>query len=66
MEAALVQAEVNRLYLTWGLVEVSGLEIDGAQATPAALAERGPEDLFREALTAVKAETGLSGAERKN
>lgn len=66
MEAALVQAEVDRLYLMWGLVEVSGLELDGAAATPAALAEAGPEDLFREALAAVKAETGLSGAERKN
>ena len=66
MEAALVQAEVDRLYLKWGLMEVSGLEVDGAPATPAVLADSGPEDLFREALAAVKAETGLSGAERKN
>ena len=66
MDATLVQVEVNRLYLLWGLVEVSGLDIDGAAATPAALAESGPEDLFREALAAVKAETGLSGEERKN
>jgi len=66
MEAALVQAEVDRLYLVWGLVEVSGLALDGAAATPAALAESGPEDLFREALAAVKAETGLSVVERKN
>ncbi|MFY9725828.1 MAG: hypothetical protein WB579_12775 [Bryobacteraceae bacterium] len=66
MEAALVQAEADRLYLMWGLVEVSGLEVDGAEATPAVLAECGPEGLFREALAAVKAETGLSGAERKN
>ncbi len=66
MEAALVQAEVDRLYLMWGLVEISGLEVDGAAATPAVLAESGPEDVFREALAAVKAETGLSWAERKN
>jgi hypothetical protein len=66
MDSALVQIEVNRLYLMWGLVEVAGLEVDGVAATPAALAESGPEDLFREALAAVKAETGLSGAERKN
>jgi hypothetical protein len=66
MDATLVQVEVNRLYLMWGLVEVAGLEMDGAAATPAALAASGPEDLFREALAAVKAETGLSGEERKN
>ena len=66
MDSALVKAEVDRLYLIWGLVGVSGLELDGAAATPAGLAESGPEDLFREALAAVKAETGLSGAERKN
>jgi ABC-type enterobactin transport system permease subunit len=66
MDSTLVQVEVNRLYLMWGLVGVTGLEVDGAAATPAALAESGPEDLFREALAAVKAETGLNGAERKN
>ena len=66
MEAALVQAEVDRLYLTWGLTEISGLELDGATATPATLVEHGPENLFREALAAVKAETGLSETERKN
>jgi len=66
MDSTLVQAETNRLYLIWGLVEVSGLEVDGAAATPAVLAERGPESLFQEALAAVKAETGLSRTERKN
>ena len=66
MDSTLIQVEVNRLYLMWGLIEVAGLEVDGAAATPASLAESGPEDLFREALAAVKAETGLSGAERKN
>lgn len=66
MDSALVQVEVDRLYLMWGLVEVCGLEVDGTVATPAALAESGPENLFREAVAAVKAETGLSGTERKN
>ncbi len=66
MDAALLQAEIDRLYLTWGLRGVSGLQLDGAEATPETLAEAGPEDLFREALAAVRAETGLSGAERKN
>jgi hypothetical protein len=66
MDAALLQVEIDRLYLTWGLRAVSGLELDGVEATPELLAEAGPEDLFQEALTAVRAETGLNGAERKN
>ncbi|SPE39709.1 conserved hypothetical protein [Candidatus Sulfopaludibacter sp. SbA3] len=66
MEAALVRAEVDRLLLTWGLRAVTGLAIDGAAATPELLAEAGPEDLLREALSAVRAETGLNRAERKN
>ena len=66
MDAALLQAEIDRLYLTWGLREVSGLELDGSVATPESLAEAGPEDLFREALAAVRSETGLTEEERKN
>jgi hypothetical protein len=66
MDAALLQTEIDRLFLTWGLRAVAGLELDGVDATPELLAEAGPEDLFREALAAVRAETGLTGAERKN
>ncbi len=66
MDAALLEAEINRLYLTWGLQSVSGLTLDGADATPDLLAERGPEDLFREALAAVRTQAGLTEAERKN
>lgn len=66
MDAALLQAEIDRLYVAWGLRSVSGLELDGQPATVDALLESGPEELFREALSAVRAETGLSGAERKN
>lgn len=66
MDGALLEAEINRLYLTWGLRAVSGLTLDGMDATPALLAESGPEDLFREALAAVRTQTGLTEAERKN
>jgi hypothetical protein len=45
---------------------LTGLEIDGVQATPDLLATAGPEELFREAVAAVKAECGLSETERKN
>jgi hypothetical protein len=40
--------------------------LDGSEASPQSLAEAGPEELFREALEAVRAETGLNEAERKN
>jgi len=66
MEAALLAKEIDRTYLLWGLKEVSGLELDGAPATPELLAASGPEELFREALDAVKSQCGLSEAERKN
>jgi hypothetical protein len=66
MDAALLEVEIERLYVKWGLREVTGLEVDGSAATPESLAESGPEDLFREALAAVRAAAGLSDAERKN
>jgi hypothetical protein len=66
MDGRVLRAEVDRLYLTWGLQGISGLEIDGKPATGESLLERGPEDLCREALAAVRAQTGLDEAERKN
>ncbi len=66
MDSALLQAEIDRLYVVWGLREVSGLTVDGAMATPELLAKAGPEALFREALAAVRREIGLSEPERKN
>jgi hypothetical protein len=66
MEAALLASELERLYLLWGLKEVTGLTLDGSAATPESLATNGPEELFREAVAAVKAQCGLSEAERKN
>lgn len=66
MESSLLAAEIDRLYLSWGLEAVSGLEIDGAPATPESLIAAGPEDLFREALEAIRARCGLNEAERKN
>ncbi len=66
MDAALLQAEIDRLFLKWGLVAVAGLELDGSNATPESLAEAGPEELFREALAAVRTQAGLTDEERKN
>jgi hypothetical protein len=66
MDAALLRVEMDRLYVTWGLRSISGLELDGREATPQSLTEAGPENLFREAAAAVRAQTGLTAAERKN
>src|SRR6266478_2971652 len=63
IDAALLTSEIDRLYVLWGLHEVRGLELDGAQATPESLAAIGPEELFREALAAVKAECDLMDKE---
>lgn len=66
MEASLLGAELDKLYLAWGLAEVRGLALDGEAATPESLVERGPEALVHEALAAIKAECGLTETERKN
>jgi hypothetical protein len=57
---------MDRLYITWGVEEIRGLELDEGPATVEALIDRGPEELFVEALAAVRAECGLSENERKN
>ncbi len=66
MEASLLGAEIDRLYLRWGIEEIRGLEIDGAAASVDSLVDSGPEELFFEALGAVKAACGLDENERKN
>ena len=66
MEASLLGGEIDRLYILWGLEDVRGLELDGVAATPESLIDRGPEELFHEALEAVRAECSLGENERKN
>ena len=66
MDAKLLEAEIERTYVAWGIAEVRGLRIDGEVAGTELLIRRGPEALFREALAAVRRETGLSETERKN
>jgi hypothetical protein len=66
MDAGLLRAEIDRLFLKWGLRGVAGLQVDGVEATPDLLADAGPEDLACEALAAVRAQAGLTEAERKN
>ena len=66
LEAAVLAAEIDRVYLEWGLEEIRGLEIDGEAATPAALIEKGPMELAREILVRIRSECGLSEEQRKN
>ncbi len=66
MDASLLAAEIDRLYVEWGVVEIRGIEFNEQAADVRGLLETGPEELFREALAAVKSESGLSETERKN
>ena len=65
-EAAVLAAEIDRVYLGWGLEEIAGLTIDDEPATPESLIDKGPMDLAREILSRIKRECGLSEDERKN
>ena len=66
IEAGILMQEVDALYLRWGLVTLEGLRIDGEPATVDQLLDRGPEELTREIIQAIKEQCGLSEAERKN
>src|SRR5438128_21337 len=66
LEAILLSGQIDRVYVLWALQGLDGLELDGSPATPETLAAFGPEELFREALAAIKAECGLTEDERKN
>lgn len=66
VEAGILAQEVDAMYLAWGLVSIAGLTIDGESATGERLLERGPDELTREIVSAIKAQCGLSDAERKN
>jgi len=66
IEASLLAQEVQRLYLEWGLQQISGLQIDGREVDTQLLISDGPEDLSNEIVAAIRAECGLNPEERKN
>jgi hypothetical protein len=66
IEASLLGAEIDELYLRWGLTAIHGLDIDGRAANVDSLIAAGPEPLCREIITAVKRECSLTEEERKN
>ncbi len=66
IEANILAQEIDSMYLQWGLVRIEGLVIDGEVATADRLLEKGPEDLAREVVGAIREQCGLSETERKN
>ena len=66
LEASITSAEIESVYVIWGITKVEGLTIDGVEATSDLLVERGSEDLVREAATLIRSQLGLSEDERKN
>jgi hypothetical protein len=66
LQASLTAAAIDELYLSWGLVSIEGLELDGRVASPESLALCGPEALCREIIAAIKRECALTEEERKN
>jgi len=66
LESSIASAEIEALYVVWGIAKIENLTIDGLDATPELLVSRGPEDLVREAATLVRSQLGLNENERKN
>jgi len=66
IEANILAQEIDAMYLQWGLARIDGLVIDGQAATASQLLEKGPEELTREIVGAIKDQCGLSETERKN
>jgi len=66
LEAAALAAESDRALLDWGLLELTGLRIDGEAATVRSLIEHGPEELCREIAAWIRRECRLTDDERKN
>ncbi|MCC6585585.1 MAG: hypothetical protein IT168_02600 [Bryobacterales bacterium] len=66
LEVGIIENEINRAYLEWGVTGIDGLMIDGEAATVETVIHHGPERLTGEMLAAVRAELSLSEEERKN
>ena len=64
--AAVQGGRIEQIYIEWGLQRVSGLRIDGEDATAESLMDRGPEALCREIAAEIRRECALSDEERKN
>lgn len=66
IEAALTAAEIDAIYLGWGLASIDGLTLDGEYPSRDEVIAKAPDAFVREVVDRIKAECGLSGEERKN
>ena len=66
LEGAVLQGEIDRAYLEWGLMAIEGLAIDGEAATAESVISKGPLGLALEMLGHIRSECGLTEQERKN
>ncbi len=66
IEAGILTQAVDEMYVRWALVAVDGLIIDGEAVTAELLLDKGPEELTREVVSAIKEQCGLSESQRKN
>ena len=66
LQAALGDLLSRRLFVEWGLAQIDGLTIDGTQATPELLIQKGPDELTEEIANAIISDLQLSEDERKN
>lgn len=66
LDAAVLEQELDEIYLRWGLLGIDGLVVDGDAAEVETLVQRGPEPLCREIVDGIKRECGLMEEEIKN
>ena len=66
VEASALGQQIEELYMRWGLAGIDRFTIDGEPATLDLLIEKGPDELCKEIVSAIKSQCGLSEEERKN
>src|SRR5271156_2205459 len=60
IDANILAQEIEAMSLRWALVNVNGLMIDGEPASIEKVIDKGPDQLTREIVSAIKAQCGLS------
>jgi len=66
LEASLADLLVRKLYLEWGLAELTGLWVDDELGTVETLIEKGPEALATEISETIRDQLAITEEERKN
>lgn len=66
IDASITAAEIDSVYLRWGVVRIEGLCLDGCAASCEDVISAAPEAFVREIVERIKHECGLTGEETKN